>query len=182
MIQTLKSAVFSDDGKYRYLLIRDWVPARPTAMCIGLNPSNANAEDDDPTIRILVNSLDKLGFGGLRMCNLYAYISSKPKKLFEIPDPQGKNDAWLLTTAHGCQEIIFCCGGFAKIEYRAKKISEMFPDGKCFAYNKDGSPLHPMAIMWQGIKDIELWHYKNKTPLSNRSKALDLEHADQEKD
>lgn len=162
MIHTIKSAIFSDDKKYRYLLSRDWALERPIAMCIGLNPSNADAEEDDPTIRILVNSLNKLGFGRLRMTNLYAYISSKPKMLFEIPDPQGENDAWLQTTAHGCQEIIFCWGGFAKIEYRAKKVSEMFPDAKCFTFNKDGSPLHPMAIMWQGIKEIELKTFKSK--------------------
>lgn len=156
MIHTIKSAIFSDDKKYRYLLSRDWAPERPVAMCIGLNPSNADAEEDDPTIRILVNSLNQLGFGGLRMTNLYAYISSKPKMLFEVPDPQGQNDSWLVTTAHGCQEIIFCWGGFKKIEFRAKKISAMFPSGKCFSKNSDGSPMHPMAIMWQGIAKEEL--------------------------
>lgn len=154
----LKSAVFSEDGKYRYLLSRDWAEGK-IAMCIGLNPSNANAEKNDPTINILIKTLTSLGFGGLRMVNLYAYISSKPSKLFEVADPQNENDAWLVTTAYGCQEIIFCWGSFKNIEYRAKKVMEMFPSSKCFAKNTNGTPLHPMAIMWQGLKINELQNY-----------------------
>lgn len=157
----VKSAIFSECGKYRYLLSRDWAEGK-IAMCIGLNPSNANEVKDDPTIGILIRTLKELGFGGLRMVNLYAYISSKPSKLFEVSDPQGKNDAWLLTTAHGCQEIIFCWGGFKKIGWRAKKVAEMFPSAKCFAKNADKSPLHPMAIMWQGLTIDKLIPYETQ--------------------
>jgi len=155
-----KSAIFSEDGKYRYLLTRDWSEGKK-AMCIGLNPSNANTTKDDPTIGILIRTLKALGYGGLRMVNLYALVSSKPEKLFEVSDAQGHNDAWLQTTAYGCQEIIFCWGQFKKISYRAKKVKDMFPDARCFGKNKDGSPLHPMAIMWQGLTIDKLIPYEN---------------------
>lgn len=163
MIHTLKSAEFSECGKYRYLLKRDWsITQRPSAMCIGLNPSNANTDKDDPTIRILVDTLNHLGYGELKMCNLYAYVSSKPSKLFEVPDPLGLNDEWLLTTAHSVQQIIFCWGSFKNISYRAKKVMEMFPSAKCFGKNADGSPMHPMGLMYGGIKlqDRKLIDYK----------------------
>jgi len=157
MIETIKSAEFSECGNYRFVLRRDWgFTERPVAMCIGLNPSKANSEKDDATIQILVRSLNHLGFGGLRMVNLYSYISTQPKRLFEVSDSLAGNDAWLLTTAFGCQEIIFCWGDFKRIEHRAKKVVGMFPNGKCFGKNASGSPLHPMAIMWQGIKKEEL--------------------------
>src|SRR5882762_11798759 len=116
VIVMTKSAIFSECGKYRYLLSRDWSEGK-IAMCIGLNPSNASADKDDPTIRLLIKTLTILGFGGLRMTNIYAYISSKPSVLFEVPDPFGQNDAWLQTTAYGCQEIIFCWGNFKGIAY-----------------------------------------------------------------
>lgn len=112
--------------------------------------------EDDSTIRILIRSLDHLGFGGLRMLNLYALISSKPKALFEVSDAIGSNDQWIQTTAYGVQEIIFCWGDFKGIEYRARKMAELFPDAKCFAHNRNGSPMHPMSIMWQGIAKEEL--------------------------
>jgi len=154
----LKNAIFSECGKYRYLLSRDWDEGK-IAMCIGLNPSKANAVKDDPTIGILIRTLKALGFGGLRMVNLYAYISSEPSKLFEVSNPQGLNDEWLQTTAFGCQEVIFCWGAFKNISYRAKKVSEMFPSAKCFGKNIDKSPLHPMAIMWQGLTITKLENY-----------------------
>lgn len=157
MIETFKSAEFSECGKYRYILRRDWgFIEAPIAMCIGLNPSRADSVKDDPTIRILIDSLNHLGYRGLRMLNLYSLISPQPRKLFEVPDAIGLTDQWLQTTAHGCQEIIFCWGNFKGIDYRAKKVREMFPSAKCFGKNKDGSPLHPMGIMWQGIKKQDL--------------------------
>src|SRR5690349_31302 len=108
-----RSAEFSKCGKYRYVLRRDWgLEERPVAMCIGLNPSTADSTEDDATIRTLIRSLDHLGFSGLRMLNLYALISSKPKALFEVSDAIGNNDEWIQTTAYGVQEIIFCWGDF----------------------------------------------------------------------
>lgn len=147
----VKSADFSECKQYRYLLTRQWDNTKPTAMCIGLNPSNAGGEKDDPTINILVRTLENLGYGELKMCNLYAFIASKPSKLFSVPDTLGMNDVWLKTTAAGVQDVVFCWGDFKGIEYRAKKIKAMFPDAKCFSKNRTGTPLHPMAIMWQGL-------------------------------
>lgn len=40
-------AEFSKCGKYRYKLWRIWDNTKPLAMCIGLNPSTANAYDND---------------------------------------------------------------------------------------------------------------------------------------
>jgi len=125
-------------------------------MTIGLNPSTANDIADDPTIRVLVKSLDILGFGGLKMCNLYAFISSDPKKLSECPDPVKYNDEWLKVAAHNSQTIIFCWGNFTQATYRIDKIKNLFPDGKCFGKNKNGSPLHPMSLMYKGVKSHEL--------------------------
>ncbi len=158
--------MFSECGKFRYILSRTWDMNLPVAMCIGLNPSIAGRigkdgkEKDDPTIGILTRTLRSLGYGGLKMCNLFALISSKPEKLFTVPDNQGSNYQWLETTAYGVQEIIFCWGNFKGIDYRAKRVMEMFPSGKCFAKNQDGSPMHPMAIMWQGLRIEKLIPFK----------------------
>ncbi len=149
----IKSAEFSECGKYRYLLTRIWDEKLPVAMCIGLNPSKANSLEDDPTILHLTRRLTFLGYGGLKMVNLYAYISSTPKTLQSVPDALGDNDKWIETTAFGVQEIIFCWGGFKQASaYRTKKMIEMFPDGKCFGKTAEGRPIHPLAMFWGGIK------------------------------
>ena len=67
-------AEFSQCGKYRYKLWRIWNPEMPLAMCIGLNPSTANAEKDDHTIRILRDVLRQIGFGGFYMMNLFDWV------------------------------------------------------------------------------------------------------------
>lgn len=147
-----KSAEFSECGKYRYQLSRTWDDTKKIAMCIGLNPSNANATKDDATIRILIGSLRHLEYGGLKMVNLYGLITPHPPELLKHPDPIGMNDVWLQTTAYQCQEIIFCWGGFKQANRIAEIVKKMYPDAKCFGKNTDGSPWHPRAMPYAGIK------------------------------
>lgn len=151
----ISSAQFSECSKYRYLLTRIWEHGKPSAMCIGLNPSTANALKDDPTIHRLVDTLAYHGFGALIMCNLYAIISSKPDLIFSVADPQNKNDEWLIDTASHVDKIIFCWGNFKGISYRAKRIAETFPNAYCFGKNKNGTPWHPLAMMYKGLNPNE---------------------------
>ena len=44
------TAIFSDCGRYRYLLKRCWTEG-PISVFIGLNPSTADADSDDATVR-----------------------------------------------------------------------------------------------------------------------------------
>ena len=43
-------AKFSACRKYRYALWRNWDESKPSAMIIGLNPSTADENENDPTI------------------------------------------------------------------------------------------------------------------------------------
>ncbi len=146
-----KSAIFSDCKKYRYVLTRCYDKWKPMALCIGLNPSTANSEDDDNTINVLRIALTHLGFGGFYMCNLFALISPHPEDLRSCPDPVKENDTYLQQYAAWAQEIIFCWGSFPMAEYRARKIKPLFPGAMCFGKNKNGAPFHPRAMVY--IKD-----------------------------
>jgi hypothetical protein len=149
----VRIANFSDDKKYRYSLLRLWDEGKPTAMCIGLNPSTANDEKDDATIRILISALGNLGYGSFYMMNLYALISSVPSKLSESPNPVGeKNDEWIEVVGQRADTIIFCWGAFSQAYYRAKIMKKRFPNAFCFSKNPDGSPWHPRLL-----------HYRSKT-------------------
>lgn len=157
----IRNAIFSDDKVYRYQLNRIWWPDKKYVMCIGLNPSTAAEDKDDPTIRQLIRALTHLGYGGLYMVNLYALVSSKPEKLFDVSDPVGDNDVWIANAAMQCQDIIFAWGSFKGIEYRSKKMIERFHDGLCFGKNSDGTPWHPLSLMYKGIhnQDLKLSRY-----------------------
>ena len=157
----LKDAKFSECGNYRYYLSRFWDQSKPSVMCIGLNPSTANCEKDDPTIRQLISRLTYLGYGGFFMCNLFSLVSSKPEKLFQVADNQNGNLDWVREITQQVDTVIFCWGSFKNISHHANKMIEMFPSGKCFGKSKDGKPLHPMALMYGGVKiedtKLKLW-------------------------
>ena len=148
-------AEFSEDGKYRYKLWRIWDETRPLAMCIGLNPSTANADKNDQTINYLIKMLSKLGYGGFYMMNCFAFIASKPKLLQHNPMSDEWNNNMLTVVAGKCRDVIFSWGGFKIIKEtgRDQELIEMFPNAKCFGVNKDGSPFHPLAMMPRNGRD-----------------------------
>lgn len=149
----LKDAVFSECGKYRYYLLRVWDLNLPIAMCVGLNPSTANADEDDTTITNLSKLLLSYGYGALYMVNLFALISSNPDDLRASPDPIKDNDKWLQLVHNKCDDVIFCWGAFKQAEYRAKKIIKQFPGALCFGKTPAGKPLHPLAAtIWMKSK------------------------------
>lgn len=158
----LKGADFSECGKYRYRLWRIWDKSLPKAMVIGLNPSTANGDTDDQTIGNLRRILSKLGYGGFYMMNCWAYIATKPEFLKINPMSEAWNNDLITITAVECQTIIFAWGNFKIIQEmgRDKELIEMFPNAKCFGFNKNGTPMHPLALMYNGtVKSPKLQPY-----------------------
>lgn len=143
-------AEFSTCGKYRYKLWRVWDKDKAKAMCIGLNPSTANADKTDPTITNLSKMLKKLGYGGFYMTNLFAWISPHPKDLLKASDPLGENENKLDEVAAMCDDVIVCWGNFKEAEERIKQVLPRYPNALCFGVNKNGTPAHPLAMMYQG--------------------------------
>ena len=89
-------AVFSPCGRYRWWLGRIWQPRGPRLLFVGLNPSRADAQRDDPTLRRLQTFARDWGYGGLEVVNLFARISASPAVLRRSADPVGpENDRWL---------------------------------------------------------------------------------------
>ena len=139
-------AFFSSCRKNRFALWRIWDGKLPVAMCIGINPSHANEEQDDPTIRILRGVLANLDFGGLVMTNLYSLISSTKEVLATEVGLVPENDAYISAFGDCCDEVIFCWGSTPDFEDRVAMIRSKFPAAKCFGTTKDGSPYHPRAL------------------------------------
>lgn len=85
----------SISGDYRYRLGRAWAGG-PTCTFIMLNPSTADADQDDPTIRRCVGFAKALGCGALEVVNLYAYRATNPRDLLRQDERVGpENDYWL---------------------------------------------------------------------------------------
>lgn len=154
----IKGAEFSPCGKYRYKLWRIWDEGKPLAMCIGLNPSTANATNPDPTITNLIKMLKLLGYGGFYMTNLFAWISSKPEDLLTCEDPLGDNEKALKEVEQLCDNVIVCWGNFKQATKRIKEVLPRYPDALCFGINQNGTPAHPLAMMYQGLTNNPQLH------------------------
>lgn len=139
-------AQFSPCGQYRYGLWRKWDADKPNIMFIGLNPSTATDTMDDPTIRRVKRFAMDWGYGGVYMCNLFAYISPYPEDLKAWDDPVADNDKWLTFFATMCKDVLFAWGSFPEADERAKIVIEMFPKAICLGLNKSGTPKHPLYI------------------------------------
>lgn len=151
--EIVEGADFSADRKYRYSLWRIWQKKLPLIMCIGLNPSTANAEKNDQTINYLIKMLTILGYGGFYMTNLFAWISSKPSDLLTCEDPIGENDVKLKQVYSLCDGVIVCWGNFKQAQKRIIEVLPNYPDAKCFGFNKNGTPVHPLALMYNGTSN-----------------------------
>src|SRR5712664_2208515 len=85
----VRSAGFSCCGLYRYWLRRHWDAELPPVCFVMLNPSTADAERDDPTIRRCCGFSRRWGYGGIVVVNLYAFRTSDPCCLRNAVHPVG---------------------------------------------------------------------------------------------
>ena len=84
---------------YRFSLTRQWGDG-PRVLFVMLNPSLANADGDDPTIRRCIGFTRQWGRAGLEVVNLFAVVSPEPSILRSCPDPVGpRNDAAIIGAA-----------------------------------------------------------------------------------
>jgi hypothetical protein len=143
----LKTAVFSPDRRYRYALWRIWDERKPVCMFIGLNPSTANENRDDPTTTRCMSFAASWGYGGHCMGNLFAYCSRDPHAL-RNGDPIGpENDAWLAYLAGYSAIVVACWGQIWKDEDgRKEAVIKLVPNLYCLGTTKTGQPKHPLFL------------------------------------
>lgn len=152
-----KRAILSADRKYRYVLTRIWDETKPTVVFIGLNPSTADEEVDDKTIRKCIGYAKRWGYGKLIMVNLFAFRSTDPYMLKKVEDPVGPdNDSYIQKCVSESNLVIACWGNDGKLLNRDKVLMDSLPNLVCLKRNKNGTPHHPLYLS----KDITPMPYK----------------------
>ncbi|WP_374440453.1 DUF1643 domain-containing protein [Epilithonimonas sp.] len=148
-----KDALISECGKYRYSLSRVWDDSKPSVLFIMLNPSTADAYDDDPTIRRCNGFAKSWGYGGLIVCNLFAYRSKDPRELLKVKNPQGNENITYLEYYANFSEKIICAWGNESILKRIpnqRHIVEFIYQQKSKVHylelSKNGTPKHPLYL------------------------------------
>jgi hypothetical protein len=81
----IKGAEISECGKYRWKLWRIWDETKPCVLWIMHNPSTADSERDDPTIRRCISFAKTWGYGGIYVGNLFPYRATLPFQLLGKP-------------------------------------------------------------------------------------------------
>lgn len=164
-------AVISDDGLYRYKLMREWDDAKPRVTFVMLNPSTADAKIDDPTIRRCLGFARRWDMGSLCVLNLFAYRATDPGRLSvlfrdEGVDPVGpeNNDYILRTYASAAKgdRLIFAWGSSAsgpKVFERAAYVLHAADlwglTPYCLGKTTVGHPRHPLYV--KGDKELEAY-------------------------
>lgn len=140
-----KDAFLSPDRKYRYELSRIWDEEKPKVLFIMLNPSTADANKDDPTIRKIMKFSKSWGYGGVYVGNLYAFRSTDPKALRHTDDPVGEDNIEHIKKLIGLTEIVVYAWGNKKKE--PDWLRELVDSPYCIDISKNGNiPKHPLYL------------------------------------
>lgn len=143
------SAVFGGGGRYRYLLQRRWGTGNRFALYVMLNPSTADEEKDDPTVRRCIMRAQALGYDGIEVCNLFAFRATDPRQMMASQiDPVGpKNDVYIRAAARTAKLIIVAWGAHGSYLSRDRAVLALLPRPVyCLGRTAGGLPKHPLYI------------------------------------
>lgn len=168
------TAFISKCGRCRYSLGRRWSEfensSSPTICWIMLNPSTADAEQDDPTIRRCIAFSKAWGAGGLVVVNLIPTRCTDPDELLK-PAMWPSNQDWLInkTVIAGLSKgrrVIAAWGGHkvirdSKLDIAVMKHLKFENDSviECLGTTKDGYPRHPLYVAGK----VEPVRYEGRT-------------------
>lgn len=146
-MSTQSDAVFSPCQLYRYALWRIWDEARPAVLFIGLNPSTADAERNDPTIRRCIGFAQSWGLGGVYVANLFAYRATQPKQLKAAAEPIGsETDEWLAKLYGKTDLAIAAWGNHGSFCGRDRTVRQLLPYLHCLKLTQQNQPAHPLYL------------------------------------
>lgn len=147
------------DGPYRYRLWRVWDETLPWVCWLMLNPSTADASEDDPTIRKITKFSRTWGYGGAVVANLFAYRATDPADLIAAAkrgdDVVGTfNDQHIQVAMHMCPKLtVAAWGAHGNVAGRANHILKMCRTTlgsvntlHALKVNGDGTPSHPLYL------------------------------------
>lgn len=155
------SAAISDCGMYRYDLVRRMNPTGFRRRCtfIMLNPSTADADQDDPTIRRCMGFATRWSCGTLAVLNLFAYRATSPSDMKGAADPIGPDNRkhfkhWLGDTydfLEARKDIVVCAWGVHGTHRGQDRVvmdwlREWRAEPQCLGVTKDGHPKHPLYV------------------------------------
>jgi hypothetical protein len=149
------SAIFDASNSYRYSLWRTWSAYHPRIVFVLLNPSTADEERNDPTIRRCIGFAQTWKFGSVEVVNLFAYRATDARMLLKIDDPVGEeNNRFLIMAVERCSTVVVGWGTSGTLLGRDRQVLSLLAGRKevyCLGITKDGQPRHPLYVKGNSV-------------------------------
>lgn len=150
---TDSAAILSDCNIYRYNLTRRW-SGDPLQVWIMLNPSTADAVQDDPTITRCQKRAQDVGFGAIEVVNLFALRATDPKELRKHHAPIGpQNDFYIRDAAKRAAQVVCAWGCHGKLFGRDTEVLRLLARVGCMplvlGLTKGNQPRHPLYMPYE---------------------------------
>lgn len=147
-----RTAGISSCERYRFALGRHWDREKGFVLFIMLNPSTADANVDDPTIRRCMNFAKSWGYGGIEVCNLFDWRATDPKHLrnkLAIAKSE-KNDVAIRCRLVTASMVIAAWGAVPWAEGHIAEVFQTVFDDElrwhCLGFTKEDYPKHPLYV------------------------------------
>ena len=144
--------VFSPDRHHRYTLIHRWDellnPDKGIAW-ICLNPSTADENQLDPTLRRIRDFSATWGYSFFVMLNLFAWRATQPADMRAATDPIGPdNDRWIAHWSAKVDRVMLGWGEHGAHLARDQQVLAYLDRSKtfCLERNASGQPKHPLYV------------------------------------
>jgi hypothetical protein len=113
-----------------------------------LNPSTADAKQDDPTIRRCMGFARRWRYGGIVVVNLFAYRATHPCELLQACDPVGPDNDSALTLHTAGHRVIAAWGRYGRFQGRAGDVLRLLGGHvvECLGTTRQGHPRHPLYV------------------------------------
>lgn len=143
------------EGDYRYRLWRQLEPDNPRrVLFVMFNPSTADSEEDDPTLRRVMHFARQQHAGRVDVVNLYAVRTPHPIHVETHPDPIGEHTDKIIEAAAAQADLVVLGWGALRSRDRATRIDdvirillrqhkELYRLGRT---TKGGDPRHPLYL------------------------------------
>ena len=146
-----KKTIITPDRKYRYQLYRRTGDGDKKICFIMLNPSTADENNNDPTIRRCIDFARRCGCGGLYAVNLYAWRATDPRELRKPPQENKvgpENNSFIKSCVAGCDLTVVAWGALKNglQQSRAELVSGWLANPKTLGLTKNGHPRHPLTL------------------------------------
>ncbi len=150
--------IFSKDRLYRYTLLHIWNDKLPIISWVCCNPSTADENQLDPTLRRIKGYSESWGFGSFFMLNAFAYRATDPK----VMKSQGtsaigdENNHWIECITKMTEMTIVGWGEHGAFLNRDKEVIKLIKNPMTLKTTKFGFPSHPLYLK----KDLIPFPYK----------------------